>query len=311
MKLMSKKHKRRRPSSERATTPRRVPSAPTIFRFTILDWESRQEVNEASQSFASLVWERDRDVVAQIRQAKTAEEVLDLAILATGMADAAWFERVRQFGPGIVPLMTERLKASRNTTDPDAQTLMREHLIAALRWRGTVGGNAVQECFADLDEYAQGLASTVLGILHMRGAADLIWDLYQRTKENPETHFVGALWGLIDLQDARAADALFELLELEREYFEMFGFLARAGDARAVMPMAAITVSGMADEREEASIVLAAIAQRVGREKFIAALIEDEPAEQREVTERTVDELLQFPLDAIQEHFELFYRGRV
>jgi hypothetical protein len=48
---------------------------------------------------------------------------------------------------------------------------------------------------------------------------------------------VGALWGLIDLQDERAADALLELLTQGRRFYELFGFLSRAGDRRAIIPL--------------------------------------------------------------------------
>jgi hypothetical protein len=154
------------------------------------------------------------------------------------------------------------------------------------------------------------LAATVFGILHARASADSIWELFRRTKQNPETFFVGALWGLIDLNDPRAADALAELLVSHRLYYEMYGFLARAGDARAVTPLATLIVHGAKYEREQASYALSALAHRVGREEFVAALKEETPAEQYEKAERIVDKVLEFPLDDIQEYFELSYRGR-
>ena len=307
---MPKKHKQKHQPPQSTQTHQRLPSAPTVFRFTILDFETHQEVERASQAIRSYVGDRDRASVERIERAKSAEEVLDLAVEATGLADAAWFERVRQFGPAIVPVMTQRLKASRDIADPDDQTQVREHLIAALRWRGTIGGQALQECFADLDEYAQGLAATVFGILHARASADSIWDLFQRTKQNPETYFVGALWGLIDLKDPRAADALAELLVFRRQYYEMYGFLARAGDAQAVAPFVTLIVLGAKADREQASYALSAMAHRIGREKSVAALKGEAPAEQYEKAEHTVDKLLEFPLDDIQRYFDLFYRGQ-
>ena len=57
--------------------------------------------------------------------------------------------------------------------------------------------------------------------------------------------------------------------------------------------------------------VLAAIAQRLGRERFLAALLKDMPADQREPSERTVDTLFNVPMDAIREYFELYYHGVV
>lgn len=304
---MSKKHKQKRQS--RQNVRGMVPSAQTVFRFTILDFETRRAVDQAAESLGPELWARDRDSVEKIERAKTADELLDLAVIATGMAEPTWFKRVRQFGPGIVPLMTQRLKSSRDIADATHQTLVREHLIAALRWRGTLGANALQECFADLDEYAQSLVSVVFGVLHARSSADLIGDLFQRTKQYPEKFFVGALWGLIDLQDPRIADALAELIQLERVYYEMFGFIARAGDERTVMPMVSVMVHGNESEREQAGYTLSAIAHRVAREKVIEALAKDISAEQRETVERMVDKLLQYPMDAIEDYFEMYYRG--
>ena len=304
---MSKKHKQKR--QPRQNVRGMVPSAQTVWRYTVLDFETRNAIDQATESLGPELWARDRDSIEKIERAKTADELLDLAVIATGMAESTWFQRVRQFGPGIVPLMTERLKTSRDIPDATHQTLVREHLIAALRWRGTVGANALEECFADLDEYAQSLASVVLGILHTRSSADLIWDLFQRTKQNPENFFVGALWGLIDLQDPRIADALAELIQLERVYYEMFGFIARAGDERTVMPMASVMVHGNELEHEQASYALPAVAHRVGRKKVIEALTKGELAEQSEMVERTVDKLLQYPMDAIEDYFEMYYRG--
>ena len=303
---MSKKRKQRYQAKQ---TGRSFPSVQTLFRYSVIDFETRQMIDKASESLGPEIWERDRDAVERIERAKTADELLDLAVAATGMAEPTWYRRVRQFGGDIVPKMTLRLKGSRDIADHHEQTLVREHLIAALRWRGTLGANALQEAFADLDEYAQSLAAVVLGVLHARSSADLIWDLFQRTKQKPESYFIGALWALIDFGDARAADALAELLDLERGYEEMFGFIARAGDERVIIPMVGLMVRGNKTEKDQVGYVFAAIAQRLGRERFLATLMRDMPAEQREAGERTMDTLFQIPMDAIREYFELYYRG--
>jgi hypothetical protein len=169
---MSKKHKQKRQSQQNVRAM--VPSAQTVVRYTVLDFETRNAIDQATEALGPELWARDRDSIEKIERAKTADELIDLAVIATGMAEPTWFKRVRQLGSQIVPLMTERLKSSRNIADATHQTLVREHLIAALRWRGTLGANALQECFADLDEYAQSLVSVVFGVLHARSTADLI-----------------------------------------------------------------------------------------------------------------------------------------
>ena len=305
---MSKRHKAKPQPTQKQEM---FPSAQTVFRFAHLDLESRNNIDQSMQALDPELWARDRDAIRQIEQAKTADEVLEFAVKATGVADIAWFKRVRQFGPDIIPLVAQRLKSSREIADSDHQTLIREHLIGALRWRGTLGANVLVECFASLDDYAQSLAAVVLGLVHARASGGLIWDLFQRTKNLSKHTFVGALWGLIDLQDARAADALVELFQLDRMYYEIFGFVARAGDERAVVPMASVMVHGSESEREQSGYVLAALSHRLGREKFVAAIIKDLPEDRREMAEKSVDQLLSYPPDVIQDYFALFYQGVV
>ena len=109
---MSKKHKQKR--QPRQNVRGMVPSAQTVWRYTVLDFETRNAIDQATESLGPELWARDRDSIEKIERAKTADELLDLAVIATGMAESTWFQRVRQFGPGIVPLMTERLKTSRD-----------------------------------------------------------------------------------------------------------------------------------------------------------------------------------------------------
>lgn len=53
-------------------------------------------------------------------------------------------------------------------------------------------------------KYGRGLASVALGLLGSQATANRIWRFYQAAVRNPrETHFVGALWRLIDLEDER------------------------------------------------------------------------------------------------------------
>jgi len=192
---MSKRHKKK-PAPSKATAPReRVPSAVTVFRFSVLDDQSREMVDHAASAAAPMLWLRDGKFVEQIRSAQTLAQVLDLVASAHGLAEAAWMARVRQFGLAAAPPIAERLQASRDIPDEDARDTVRERLIAALRWTGLLGAKALRECFAGLDEYGQSLACVVLGLLHDTSIAGLMWDYIKKMQSRPQSFFVGALWG--------------------------------------------------------------------------------------------------------------------
>jgi hypothetical protein len=187
---------------------------------------------------------------------------------------------------------------------------VRERLFAALRWTGLLGAKALRECFASLDEYGQSLACVVLGLLHDTSSAGLMWDYVQKTKRRPQSYFVGALWGLIDLKDERAGQALAELLDEERSFYELYGMLALAGDARAVAPLVARMLEGKKDDREDAAMALPAVAQRIGREALITEFKKMSASDvEMETLEATADRFLTHPMSQIETYFELYYRG--
>ena len=307
---MSKRHKKKQAPSK-ATAPReRVPSVVTVFRFSVLDDQSRELVDQAASAAAPMLWLRDGKFVEQIKAAQTPAEVLGLAASAHGLAEAAWMARVRQFGLAVAPLIAERLQASRDIPDEDARDTVRERLIAALRWTGLLGAKALRECFAGLDEYSQSLACVVLGLLHDTASAGLMWDYVQKMQSRPQSYFCGALWGLIDLKDERAGQALAELLDAERSFYELYGMVALSGDARAVRPLMVRMLEEEKDNRQDASVALAAVAQRIGRQALIAEFVKMSDADvDRETLETTTDRFLAYPASTIQEYYELYYRG--
>ena len=109
---MSKRHKKKQ-TPAKATTPReRVPSAVTVFRLSVRDDQSREIVDQAASKMAPMLWLRDGKIVEQIRATQTPVQVLDLAALAHGLAEAAWMARVRQFGLAVSPGTSQGLPRS-------------------------------------------------------------------------------------------------------------------------------------------------------------------------------------------------------
>lgn len=312
-----RKHRRvkgqRRPAQRpgRAPAPASIPSAQTFFRFPLADPQTRDLLRQATSRLKPVIWTRDRAAVEQIKRAGTAEEVLDLVTVASGLGETAWQDRMRQFGPEVVPLISKRLKTVRNIQDEATQDMALEKLIAELRWRGDAGAGVLMDRFNDLNDYGRSLACVVLGLLGAQGGADRMWTFYQRiVRKRRSTYFVGALWGLIDLKDDRASGALAELLIQGRNFYELFGFLSLAGDARAVVPLLMAATQLPETEQTHATMALVSVAHRIGRDALLAEFEKvAKPQEPKEARKGIADDLLAQPTSKAEEYFALFYRG--
>lgn len=297
--------------SKRTLRVERIPSAATLFRFRLVDAESKGMMDQLFSLIKPVIWMRDRDRVKQIERASTAQEVIDLAHLAHGLGEDAWHKRMNEFGPEVLPLIAERLKAvKRSIPNTDELDIVYEKLIADLRWRGEAGAEVLLECFDQLNDYGKSLACVVLGLLEMQSSADKMWAFYTKVKDNPESHFVGVLWGLVDLKDERVSDALVELLLQKRSFFELFGFFSLVGDARAVYPLTWAADQLPADDDSHPLFALVSVAHHIGREAVVAKLTEAAPQDEtQEKIEAIADELFARSASQAQEFFALFYRG--
>jgi hypothetical protein len=287
-----------------------VPSAASLFRFCFLDPESSGLIDRATSLLKPFTGMRDGDVVKKIKRANSAEEVIDLVPVATGLGEPAWQERVRQFGPEAVPLISQRLAVLHETREKELRHMVMEKLVSALRWQGDAGARALLECFDGLDDYGRCLACVVLGLLNERSAADKLWHFYQRVVRNRrESHFVGALWGLIDLGDERVGDLLADLVGQRRDFYELYGFLSLAGDARVIVPLLS-SVAQESKENEQAAMALVSIAHRIGRDAFVVELgriaTPEESAQEREAF---AERFFSVPESKAREYFGWFYRG--
>lgn len=116
--------------------------------------------------------------------------------------------------------------------------------------------------------------------------------------------------GLIDLEDERAGKALAELLGKRHYFYELFGFLALAGDVRAVIPLMRILEEVAEENRLDPMMALLSIGHRIGREALLAEFEKvaapDETPAQREAA---VEAILSKPVNYAKNHFQLFYRG--
>jgi hypothetical protein len=150
----------------------------------------------------------------------------------------------------------------------------------------------------------------MLGLLDARHTADKIWEFYQQVRNNTEENlFVGALWGLIDLEDPRAADALLDLLLEDRNFHELFGFLSLAADHRAVLPLLFLSMKGDEDIRGDAAWALAVIGHRIGRKALLESMISESELSDSTLEKRTAiaDHILSPSEEDAKNYFSLFH----
>lgn len=173
--------------------PTDFPSAPTLFRIGLIDRRSHALLRRIPKALKPMLLARDREQIELVKHAATPAALIDLAPLATGLAEATWHDRMRQLGPEAIPLIVERLAHANEIPDANHRTQVREKLIGDLRWRGEAGAEALLACFDALDNYGRSLACVVLGLLGAPSSGGRIWDYYQKVVRNSrESYFVGA-----------------------------------------------------------------------------------------------------------------------
>lgn len=287
------------------------PSAQSFFRLQLSDERMQDWLTQAVIKIQPRTQDLERDKVAQVKQATTPEQVLDLVTEVKRLSESAWYKRMNQFGPEAVPLVAERLRQLANVRDSKKQGIVYERFLRVLRWMGDAGVEALMDCFDDLTEYAKSQACVALGLMDAQDSAEIIWAFYQAAKKNTrETHFVGALWGLIDLGDARAADALADLLMEQRSFFEIFGFVSLAGDVRAVLPLAALIWAGDESTQKSASMALLSVGHRIGKSALMAEMRQAgaQTPDQQRAREKFVKNLMATSPRKAEEHFATFYQ---
>lgn len=286
-----------------------APNAPTIWRSTHLDKRTQEMLMTATIQHLPSVLERDATKIHKVESAFDLEALLDLTPTASGIAEPVWYRRMHEFGPSTAGSIAERLHSDWMRRHAKGRTAIQERFIGALRWCGEEGVDALLTCWDSLDDYGRSIASVALGLLGAQRSGDYIWGHYQKVQNTRENLFVGALWGLIDLHDHRAADAMASFLDQGREFYEMYGFISRGGDKRFIFPLIALIMLGPDQAKGEATWALMGIAHRIGRES-LAEELRNSP-EPEKVTESDVesflDKIFKYSAEDVERHFEVFY----
>lgn len=287
-----------------------IPSAATLYRLLRLTPEGLAVQSRTTAALPPQARQQGAQAVERITKAATPEALADLASMATGVAQITWDERVRQLGPEAVPVLLGRLNKATTRFPGSTAANAQEQLVAALRWQGAPGAQALLEAFENLDDYGRGLASMALGLMQAGQAADTIWSFFEQVVDMGSNDFVGALWGLIDLHDGRVPGALVDRLGKKSLFHEVFGFLALAGDAACMPDMVNMLEHVPVWAAEDAMMAVAAVVQRVGVDAVLETVgpTVSNPAELATIT-RNLQLLHGMPRDRVENLFALFFKG--
>jgi hypothetical protein len=294
-----------------------VPCAQTLLRWNLLRLaklvDSGSPLRSVPAVLRPLVWMRSGGVIQSIERALDAEEVISLAPEAVGAAEQAWHARLRQFGPPIVPLLAQALVKC-EVLHGERRNVFVERLVSAFYWFGDAGAAALLACFDCLDDYGKSLSCVVLGLFQHKPAAGRLWDFLNHALpaagEVPERLYVGSLWALIDLGDARAADAVASLLETGDWFYELPDFVALAGDLRCVEPvLLALALASSQEERQSLMMALACILLRSGEAPIIAKVRKTVDVEDEASAERFVGDLSEKLLPQCESYLRVLRLG--
>ncbi len=309
--LKAKKKRRQQPQRKpvERSTSNTVPSAPTMWRTMHLNVQTQEMVMQATLDIQPALLKRDAARIERIENAVDMDAAVVLAPTATGLAEPVWYRRMHEFGPSAAGAIADRLNGDWMRVHAKDRTGIQERCIGALRWCGEEGVDALLTCWDSLDDYGRSIACVALGLLGAPRSGDHIWDFFQKVQDTRESLFVGPLWGLIDLPDQRAADALASFLDTGREFYEMYGFISRGGDKRFVFPLIGQTMLGPDNAKGEAMWALTGIAHRIGREA-LAEELHNSPGPEK-VKESDVESFLEkvfkYSAKDVERHFEVFY----
>jgi len=278
-----------------------------MWRTMHLDFTVQEQLVATTLQVQPLIRQRDAEDIKRVEEASDVEAVLDLAPMATGLASYAWLKRMRRFGPSGADAIAGRLTGGWLRNFPRTQAGIQERCIGALRWCDNEAADALMRCWEAFDDYGRSLACVLVGLLGVHPAADRVWNYYQTIHMQPNLYFVGPLWGLIDLQDPRSADGLAELMAARRGFYERYGFLSRAGDARVILPLVEEVVTRSGQASADAMWALTGVAHRLGRNELLRLLNVGADDATRAQAESFVDQIFIYGQDAVERHFETFY----
>lgn len=244
----------------------RSPAA--LFRFAVRDVDNR-DIIDASVLGQMSAEELDRDGAPLVAAADSPRALVEALPRLRRAAIRVWEIKVREWPPEeVAPLLGDVLDQLYTHADEGQRERMYDAVIGALRWMGVAGGDVLLSRFDGLPPSAACRAAVALGLLGRAEAANRMRDLYAAVREQPGFDHAGALWGLIDLGDARVALLLVDEFARTERVPELYDLCTLAGEPNLVPPL----LIDLHDSGDRGPLdTLYAIYWRAGREAFLQA----------------------------------------
>ncbi len=297
--------------------PNNVPSTQTFYRLAGL----RKDFDKTLQSVYRLTDAKaegeEGEAFKRIIEATNPTDIVRMAPLSRGVAQLAWTQRMNEFGMDALPHIVRRMKSSQSIPDEAVRHIVIERLIGALRRLDEPGGQALLQCFNNLDTYGQSLACVALGLMQIQEATQTMARFYSRVKDSPDSGpIVGALWGLIDVQHPQVDEWMAELMRAGLFFAEQYAFASLRGGEQTlrelVRRLAVCTQSGASatnerysGERDDILMALTAIGYRLGAETYRARL--DACVEPAESVQSILDVSERASPERIARYFKMYY----
>jgi hypothetical protein len=205
-----------------------------------------------------------------LRKAKSVRELLDLIpvdgdVVLLNM----WMMAVTSRGPAAAPEIADYM-VKVGTTSQDQAAWIQQRLAVILFGFGASAVLALEDVFDALDPFGKAVACVVLGQLGASGNADRIWAYFVEAYEDPVPgYFIGPLWGLLDLNDPRAVEAVAQVVMDHWTFPELPAMIAKVGDRRAMAPLLLWMMSEEPDPDHPLMHALTLLGHRIGRQAII------------------------------------------
>ncbi|MBN1250468.1 MAG: SEC-C domain-containing protein [Anaerolineae bacterium] len=207
-----------------------------------------------------------------LRRSRSATKLLDILPALHPSLFELWLERMKSAEKRFGPLIIEKLTAPVPDDDEARQQeqWVNGHLMVLLNRSVPEAVTLLVDAWDAMGSDTRSLACLVFGLQNARETADLVRGHCEALlAQGDYASATGALWALVDFEDAMATEVLTEVLEAEAEFPEVFPMLSRVGDQRAVLSLFDIMAAGPSTWAREAKATIACIAHRTGRQTFV------------------------------------------
>jgi hypothetical protein len=294
------------------------PPPPPLHPVTTIRWEmlSPDVTPLLLGGVPGMVAEPRADIqqkIEPLRKARSVRELLDLIPVDDDVVLlSVWTLAATARGPAAAPEIAEHMVRV-GTTSQDGAAWIQQRLAVILFGFGASAVLALEDVFEALDPFGKAVACVVLGQLGASGSADKMWAYFFEAYEDPAPgYFIGPLWGLIDLNDPRAVEAVAQVATDHWTFPELPAMIAKVGDRRAVRPLLLWMMKEEPDPDHPLMHALTLLGHRIGRQVIIeeveASATPQEPEQGQEVSPAELaDLILRNPVEPARAAFRTMF----